>query len=111
MLGLLAAVGSLYTVLRAADSLWSLPGRARQWRELKRERAFREQAEAALRDPRAFLEFLATQENGLDLFDKSNHRLFEGVSGPGVPANFWSESRATSEVNAILKGLQPPAKK
>ena len=47
----------------------------------------------------------------ISLFDKSNRRLFEGVSGPGVPANFWSESRATSEVNAILKGLQPPAKK
>lgn len=45
--------------------------------ELKRERAFREQAEAALRDPRAFLEFLATQENGLDLFDKSNQLLNE----------------------------------
>jgi hypothetical protein len=45
----------------------------------------------------------------ISLFDKSNHRLFEGTSGPGVSANFWSDSRATSEVNAILKGLPAPA--
>jgi hypothetical protein len=47
----------------------------------------------------------------ISLFDKSNRRLAEGVSGPGVPANFWSESRATSEVNAIIKGFPAPAKK
>jgi len=47
----------------------------------------------------------------VSLFDKSGHRLFEGTSGPGVPANFWSESRATAEVNAILKGLPEPAVK
>jgi len=45
------------------------------------------------------------------LFDKSNRRLFTGSSGPGVPANFWNDSRATAEVNAILKGLPEPAAK
>jgi hypothetical protein len=45
------------------------------------------------------------------LFDKSNHRLFEGNSGPSVPVNFWNEGRATAEVNAILKALPAPAKK
>lgn len=47
----------------------------------------------------------------VSLFDKSNHRLFDGSSGPAVPANFWNESRATSEVQAILKSLPAPAKK
>ncbi len=47
----------------------------------------------------------------VSLFDKSNHRLFEGTSGPGVSVNFWSDSRATAEVNAILKTLPAPAKK
>ncbi|MEY4402208.1 MAG: hypothetical protein RIR91_243 [Verrucomicrobiota bacterium] len=47
----------------------------------------------------------------VSLFDKSNHRLFDGTSGPAVPANFWNEGRATSEVTAILKALPAPAKK
>lgn len=47
----------------------------------------------------------------LALFNKSNHRLFDGSSGPGVSANFWNDGRATAEVTAILKGLPAPAKK
>lgn len=47
----------------------------------------------------------------LSLFDKSNRRLFDGTSGPGVAANFWNEGRATAEVTTILKGLPAPAKK
>lgn len=47
----------------------------------------------------------------VSLFDKSSHRLFDGTSGPAVPANFWNEGRATAEVTAILKGLPAPAKK
>lgn len=47
----------------------------------------------------------------VSLFDKSNHRLFDGDSGPAAPANFWNEGRATAEVTAILKGLPAPAKK
>ncbi len=45
------------------------------------------------------------------LFDKSNHRLFDGSSGPGVAANFWNDGRATAEVTSILKGLPAPVKK
>jgi HemY protein len=51
VLGLIGSVLGLYFTLRAADSLWSLPGRAREWRQLKRERA----AEAALREALAEL--------------------------------------------------------
>jgi hypothetical protein len=47
----------------------------------------------------------------LALFDKSNRRLFDGNSGPGVAANFWNDGRATAEVTTILKGLPAPAKK
>ncbi len=47
----------------------------------------------------------------LALFDKSNRRLFDGNSGPGVAANFWNVGRATAEVTTILKGLPAPAKK
>ncbi|NDY91549.1 heme biosynthesis protein HemY [Ideonella livida] len=50
-----AAVVAAFLVLRTADSLWSLPGRARAWRELKRERA----AQAALRE--AMTEALAAR--------------------------------------------------
>jgi hypothetical protein len=47
----------------------------------------------------------------LSLFDRSNRRLFDGNSGPGVAANFWNDGRATAEVTLILKGLPAPAKK
>ena len=46
VLGLLGAVVVLYTGLRAVNGLLGMPARAREWRELKRERA----AEASLRD-------------------------------------------------------------
>lgn len=48
---LLGTVLLLFFVLRAADSLWSLPCRAREWRDLQRERA----AESALREALAEL--------------------------------------------------------
>ena len=47
----------LYTALRAVNALVSMPARAHEWRELKRERA----AHAALRDAHA--EYLAARFN------------------------------------------------
>lgn len=47
----------------------------------------------------------------ISLFDKGNHRLFDGNSGPGVSVNFWNEGKATAEASAILKQLPAPAKK
>ncbi len=41
----------------------------------------------------------------LSLFSKSGQRLFDADSGPAVLANFWNESRANSEVIAILARL------
>lgn len=41
----------------------------------------------------------------LSLFSKSGQRLFDADSGPAVLANFWNESRANTEVSAILSRL------
>lgn len=70
LLVLLAVVGVLFMGLRAVDSLLSLPTRAREWRELKRERAARQAFQLALtelfaaryaRAQRAALQALALQ--------------------------------------------------
>ncbi|HEX4511665.1 MAG TPA: heme biosynthesis HemY N-terminal domain-containing protein, partial [Burkholderiaceae bacterium] len=57
VIALVVAVGVLYATLRALHALLSLPARAQEWRELKRERA----AHAALRDAHA--EYLAARFN------------------------------------------------
>lgn len=41
----------------------------------------------------------------LSLFSKSGQRLFDADSGPAVLANFWNESRANTEVIAMLARL------
>jgi hypothetical protein len=41
----------------------------------------------------------------VSLFDKKNHRLFDADSGPSVPANFWNESRASTEIASMLNRL------
>jgi len=55
LIGLVLAVAALYSTLTALHALLAMPARAREWRELKRERA----AQAALRD--ALAEYLAAR--------------------------------------------------
>ena len=41
----------------------------------------------------------------VSLFDRKNRRLFDADSGPSVPANFWNESRASTEIANMLNRL------
>lgn len=112
LLALVASVFLLFTVIRGVNALVTLPGRAREWRSLKRERA----AQSALREALAELfaarytraqkaaqRALTIQDSTPELGEDHDLRLLGHLLSAASAHKLQDRARRDEQINRVFK--------